>query len=210
MSASEALSEARAHGLSVHLNANGDGLLLESDGDPPDDLVELLRAAKPELIAYLREQHHAADDVPSANSADQQRRLIVARINNSFVSSPLDVCKHCGNGPKPDDPFVQMFVGDDSGAVHHGCWEAWQKADEAKARLALGLGAALAPEPEPNWSLYSEQVRLRRCDSPAADEEGRLRALEFTIRSYCAHHGCDLDTAKATVLAIIAAKGNRS
>ena len=67
--------------------------------------------------------------------------------------------------------------------------------------------------PQPDWGLvYREQVRLRRCDSPAGDEECRLRALEFTVNAYRAHQGraCSLEQAGAAVRAAIATKGKTS
>jgi hypothetical protein len=50
----EILAQAARRGVEVGLNPAGDGLRLWSDGDPPTDLVELLKGAKPELVAHLR------------------------------------------------------------------------------------------------------------------------------------------------------------
>jgi hypothetical protein len=212
MTPAETIAWARSRGVVIALNPAGDGLKLRSKEHAPPDVVAAAKGAKPELVAYLRKRHHAADDVPSANSPDHvpdpQRRLIVGRINDSFVSSPLDVCKHCGGSPKPDDPFVQMFVGDDSGAVHHGCWEAWQEAEDAKARLALGFSAAPAPEPEPDWGLAFNSLR-KQLEGNVSQEEARLRARERTAREYQRLHNVGIDDAARAVDAIIAAKGNR-
>jgi hypothetical protein len=49
----EILAQAARRGVEVGLNPAGDGLRLWSDGDPPTDLVELLKSAKPELVAHL-------------------------------------------------------------------------------------------------------------------------------------------------------------
>jgi hypothetical protein len=50
----EILAQAARRGVEVGLNPAGDGLRLWSDGDPPTDLVELLKGAKPELVAHLQ------------------------------------------------------------------------------------------------------------------------------------------------------------
>jgi hypothetical protein len=51
--------------------------------------------------------------------------------------------------------------------------------------------------------IYREQLRLRRCDSAAADEEGRLRALEFTVNAHMARSGASLAESAAAVRAAI-------
>jgi hypothetical protein len=76
----------------------------------------------------------------------------------------------------------------------------------AEIRIKTPSGAVQTfrkpPEPAPGpdlAALYREQLRLRRCDNAAADEEGRLRALEYTIRLYRLRTGADLESAKRAV-----------
>jgi hypothetical protein len=81
-------------------------------------------------------------------------------------------------------------------------------ATEIRTKTATGAIQTFRRKPEPGLAaVYREQLRLRRCDSAAADEEGRLRALEFTVNAYRSHTGADLEAAKAAVLSAIAAKG---
>jgi DNA polymerase-1 len=50
-------------------------------------------------------------------------------------------------------------------------------------------------------ALYSERLKLSGLD--ANDEEVRLRAREYTVRAYQAHHRCSLDEAKQAVMSAI-------
>ena len=129
MTANEALELARSHGVEVRLNLAGDGLNLEVEADPPLALMNVLRRTKWDIVAALR-QHEI----------DRRRPLITGWINDHFVSTPLGVCRHCGEGARENDPFVHLRCGDDSGDVHTSCQPAWREADETKAGAALGLG----------------------------------------------------------------------
>ena len=97
--------------------------------DPPQALVNVLRRAKWDIVAALRQQE-----------IDRRRPLITRWINDHFTSTPLGVCRHCGEGAREGDTFVRLYCGDDSGDVHTSCQPAWREADEAKACAALGLG----------------------------------------------------------------------
>jgi hypothetical protein len=55
---------------------------------------------------------------------------------------------------------------------------------------------------------YTE--RLKRSGLDANNEEVRLRAREFTVLAYQAHHHCSLEDAKAAVLAAIDARTTRA
>ena len=70
MTPAEILAQAAQRGVEVGLNPAGDGLRLWSDGDPPTDLVELLKSAKPELVAHL---HRRAYDGPLLQSVEAAR-----------------------------------------------------------------------------------------------------------------------------------------
>jgi excisionase family DNA binding protein len=70
-------------------------------------------------------------------------------------------------------------------------------------RLAIELAS------EPDWAaVHSERLTLLLRDVPQAEAEAR--AFEYVVGLYRKHHGCDLETAKAAVLAAIEqrAKGN--
>jgi hypothetical protein len=125
----ETLQLARSYNVEVRLNAAGDGLNLEVEADPPQALMNVLRRTKWDIVAALR-QHEL----------DRRRPLIAGWINDHFVSTPPNICRHCGEGAQEDHIFVRLYCGDDSGDVHTSCQPAWRQAEEAKASAALGLG----------------------------------------------------------------------
>jgi hypothetical protein len=125
MTVDEVLRMANSAGVSVLVD--GYDLVLEHDADPPPNLVAMLRHFKPELVSALRVRQA------------EQRSLITQWVNDNFTSSPAGVCAHCGGGPRSEDPFVLLFVGNDRGEVHASCHPAWLAEREAEARKALGL-----------------------------------------------------------------------
>jgi hypothetical protein len=128
MTVDEALRLARSYGVEVRLTCAGNALRLESDAPPPPGLLAILGRGKWDIIAALRLREA------------EERRRIVQWVADHFTSSPPGLCAHCGNGPRPDDPFVLLFVGNDRGEVHASCHSAWMAQREAEARSALGLG----------------------------------------------------------------------
>jgi hypothetical protein len=126
MTVEEALELARRHGVNVMLD--GDSLHLEADAPPSNGLLAILGRGKWDIVAALRLREA------------EERRRIVQWVNDHFAASPPGVCAHCGGGPRPDDPFVLLFVGNDRGEVHGNCHASWLEQREAQARSALGLG----------------------------------------------------------------------
>ena len=86
MTVEETLELARSHGVEVSLNEAGDGVDLEIEADPPQALVNLLRRAKWGILAALRQRE-----------IDRRRPL----------TTPPDVCRHCGEGAREGDVFVR-------------------------------------------------------------------------------------------------------
>jgi hypothetical protein len=123
----EALNLARSHGVKVVLE--GDSLHLEADAPPPPRLLAVIGRGKWDIVAVLRQREA------------EERRRIVQWINDNFKSSPVGVCAHCGDGPRSEDPFVVLFVGNDRGEVHASCHPAWLDEREAEACRALRLEA---------------------------------------------------------------------
>jgi hypothetical protein len=121
----EALALARSYGVKVTLEDNE--LQLEAEAPPPPGVLAVLGRGKWDIVAVLRQREA------------EERRRIVQWLNDNFTSSPADICAHCGGGPRLDDPYVLLFVGDDRGDVHASCHSAWQAQREAEARRALGL-----------------------------------------------------------------------
>jgi hypothetical protein len=122
----EALEFARRHGVEVRLDGND--LALEADTPPPAGVLAIFGRGKRDIVTALRLRE--AED----------RRRIVQWVNNHLTSSPTGVCAHCGEGPRPEDPFVLLFVGDDQGEVHSSCHSAWIADRESEARRALRMG----------------------------------------------------------------------
>ena len=125
MTVTEALELARSQGVEVTLD--GDELVLKAEAAPPPALLAILGRGKWDIIAALRQRDA------------EERRRIVQWVNDHFAASPVDVCAHCGDGPRSEDPFVLLFVGNDRGEVHASCHPAWLAEREAEACKALGL-----------------------------------------------------------------------
>ena len=111
MTVDEALTSARSYGVEVTLEGNE--LQLEADAPPPPGDLALLGRGKWDIVAALRQRDA------------EERRRVVQWVNDHFASSPAEICAHCGGGPRPDDPFVLLFVGNDRGEVHGSCHSAW-------------------------------------------------------------------------------------
>lgn len=125
MTVTEALQLARLQGVEVTLD--GDELVLEAEAAPPPGLLAILGRGKWDIVAALRLREV------------EERRRVTLWINDHFASSSPGVCAHCGNGPRPEDPFVLPFVGNDRGEVHASCHPLWLTERKAEARRALGL-----------------------------------------------------------------------
>jgi hypothetical protein len=123
----DALQLARDHGVRVRLD--GSDLALEADAPPPQGLLAILSRGKWDIVAALRQREA------------EERRRIVEWVNDRFSSSPIGVCAQCGGGPRSEDPFVLLFVGNERGEVHASCHAAWLAEREAEARRALRLEA---------------------------------------------------------------------
>jgi hypothetical protein len=121
----EALQLARSQGVEVTLD--GDDLVLEAEAAPPPRLLAILGRGKWDIVAALRLREA------------EERRRVIQRIADNFTPSPPGVCAHCGDGPRSEDPFVLLFVGNDRGEVHASCHSAWLAEREAEARRALRL-----------------------------------------------------------------------
>jgi hypothetical protein len=121
----EALELARRHGVEVRLDGND--LELEADEPPPRGVLAVLGRGKWDIVAALRLREA------------EERRRIVQWVNDHFTSSPAGICAHCGCGPRSEDPFVLLFVGNDRGEVHASCHASWLTEREAEARRLLGI-----------------------------------------------------------------------
>jgi hypothetical protein len=106
------------------LEVDGDDLAYEVPDHPVAySIIDVLRRHKPEIVGLLRDE----------------RRAVVRWIADNFRSSPIGHCALCGGGKREDDPFVRVFVGEDRGDLHAGCYRAWVALRESEARAALSI-----------------------------------------------------------------------
>ena len=157
------LDLARSYGVEVRLNAAQDGLRLEFDEDPPQALVNVLKRAKWDIVAALRQRE-----------IDRRRPLTTRWINDHFTSTPLGICRHCGEGAREGDIFVRLYCGNNSGDVHTSCQPAWQEAEEAKAGAALGLA--------PLTGLFDRQFPLLYGIEEARPRDANDAQWDFAMR----------------------------
>lgn len=122
MTPAEILAEAAARGFRVGLNPTGDGLIVWPD-DPPADLVDLLRSAKPQVVAVLQ----------------NERGRINRRIANRLIPWPSDSCLHCRRRILPGQPWIVVSNGEVTARFHEPCRAQWLTEQEALARKELGL-----------------------------------------------------------------------
>jgi hypothetical protein len=121
----DALKLARDCGVRVTLDGND--LALEADAPPPPRLLAVIGRRKWDIVAVLCQREA------------EERRAIVRWINDKFASSPTGVCVHCGDGPRSEDPFVLLSVGNDRGEVHSSFHSTWLAERVREARRALRL-----------------------------------------------------------------------
>jgi hypothetical protein len=214
MSGQQALELACAHGAKLRLNAAGDGLLLETDGDPPADLVEMLQVAKPELVERLRKRRRleAVEATRPPDVSDAHWRSALRGLA-AFVAS--------GHGEKAE---ALGWTRDELYAVP----KLWSQihltgvalliagneviavtATEIRIKTASGSSLAFYRKPEVDYALVFRE-RLKQVGLDAGKEEFQLRAIEHTVAEYRKHHSVDLEAAKAAVLAAITAKAKQT
>jgi hypothetical protein len=112
-----------AHSAGVKVIVDGDDLVIEAISPPPRSVLDALRAWKPEIIKTRR----------------NERRAVIAWINDHFEASPLGECAYCGGVTRTGDPFIALFVGEDRREIHASCHPAWLAQQEADARAALEI-----------------------------------------------------------------------
>ena len=159
MSAAHALSAARAVG--IHLEVDGDDLVLEASAPPSSVMLEVLSQHKAEIVAVLRPDRDgwSADDWQAffderAGIMEFDGRLsraeaeaqalaccIVEWLNRNPTPSAPGRCAWCDRAesnvlPYGVQPGTHIWL-------HAECWPAWQdtrrpEAREALARMGIG------------------------------------------------------------------------
>jgi hypothetical protein len=122
MTAAEILAQASARGFRVSLNHASDGLILWPD-DPPPDLVDLLRSAKPQIVAALK----------------AERGRINHWIAHQIIDWPPTSCLNCRKPIVPGQRWVAVASGEFTARFHQVCHGEWLAQQETLARRALGL-----------------------------------------------------------------------
>jgi hypothetical protein len=121
VSALDVIRIARAAG--AKLTVDGSSLVLEAERPPPPQVFDMLRANKPEVLEFLRDE----------------RRVLIRHIANHFQSAPPGRCAHCGGDRRQTDQLLAIFCGTDHAELHAGCYPAWVARRESEARVALGI-----------------------------------------------------------------------
>jgi hypothetical protein len=156
MSATEALNEARAAG--IHINIEGNDLVLEAPTQPAPALLGLLKANKAGILALLQPSKHgwSAEDWQVLfderaaigeyeNGLTRERAEAIAFetcaatwLNQDPVVSSAGFCVLCGAGDQPNDAVLPYGTTPPGAAwLHGGCWPAWSRARQAEAAAAL-------------------------------------------------------------------------
>jgi hypothetical protein len=123
MTPAEILAAATSRGFRVGLSRTGDGLILWPADDPPADLVELLRGAKPQIVAVLL----------------AERGRINRWIASTLIDWPPTSCLHCRKPIIVGQIWTVVSIGEVTARFHQDCHSAWLAQQEALARKALGL-----------------------------------------------------------------------
>jgi hypothetical protein len=124
MTAAEIVAEALARGFWVELNPARDGLIIWPD-DPPPDLVNLLKRAKPQIVEALR----------------RERARINHWIANQIINGPRNSCLNCRKPIVFGQRWIAVASGEASAHFHEPCHAEWLAKQETAARKAMGLAA---------------------------------------------------------------------
>jgi hypothetical protein len=105
------------------LNAAGTGLSLSADSAPPPEIVDLLRASKSDVVAYIQAER--------------------SRINrwsaDRLIDWPQTRCLHCRKPIIASQAWIPVSNGDVTARFHADCEPKRRAEQEALARRALGI-----------------------------------------------------------------------
>ena len=157
MNAAKLLQSAREAGL--HLQVEGEDLVLEAAAPPPASLIDLLKEHKAEVIGLLCRETHTwstADwlayyderagiaeydgGLPRAEAEALAYAGCVAEwLDQNPVCSSPDRCLQCGEPDHLSDSLTPFGIEPAGPAwLHHRCWDDWQvdRKDTAVAALS--------------------------------------------------------------------------
>jgi hypothetical protein len=211
MTAAEALALAKAHGVTIL--PDGDDLEILADREPDRDLLDAIAVCKAAILAKLREEASAAHH-PLAEAIEAERPPDVTGNQWRIAMRGLRAFIAAGHGDEaerlgwPRDelfrvPPVWARVELCGAALLIGDREVLDVTRDAiRIKTASGAIQAFYRKPEPDFALiYSERRKLILRD--VDPDEAHCRAYDYTISAYRAHHGCNLETAKAAVMAAL-------
>jgi hypothetical protein len=165
MRPAELLAEAQSRGVEVRLTPAGDRLTIAwSEGDPPADLVDLIKVAKPQIVAELRRNTPTArkwrqtfsDNLTTvmrvrklprrAAEKAAYQNVIVEFLNDSMPANcDPNTCLWCRRIEEPGAPLIPLGVGRQTAWLHRDpCADRWRdhRRVEAIAKLAaMGIAA---------------------------------------------------------------------
>ena len=203
MSAGQPLRAARAAG--IHLEVEGDDLLLEAPAPPPTAVLDALSRHKAEIVRIL----HPAKGGWSAEDWRLyfEERAAIAEFDGGLPRAKADVVTWLDRNPAPSAPGrcawcgrsenhapVVPFGTEPGTHLHRECWSEWRKMRQSQARKALtrmGIGdlpdgciaSGCCSHPS-NEHRNSERLNdhWKECETVARDpDEGRRRRC---IRRY--------------------------
>jgi hypothetical protein len=123
----EVIATARHHGVTLTLSADGTGVSLYADAavadDPPADVIELIKAHKPDLVAHLQ----------------MERRRINYWIADKLIDWRPSHCLHCRRPIIAGQAWTAVSNGEANARFHEPCRSQWLIEHEALARKTLGL-----------------------------------------------------------------------
>jgi hypothetical protein len=123
VTAEEILARSKDEGVEVALTATGDGLELLSVGDPPADIVTLLKDAKTEIISRLH----------------MERRMINHWVAAHLIEWPREHCLGCRQPVVVGQEWIDVTNGEARARFHQKCHRVWLANQEALARKTIGL-----------------------------------------------------------------------
>ena len=161
MSAVNALKAARTAG--IHIEIDGNDLLLKATSPPQASILDLLSRHKSGIVVLLRPGRDgwSAEDwqvffderagilefdggLPRPEAEARAFDCCVAAwLNCNFVRSTPGRCLACGDVAHPHDPLVPYGIEPTGHAwLHSRCWSAWhaeRKAEAVAALAAMGI-----------------------------------------------------------------------
>jgi hypothetical protein len=231
MTVDETLQLARSYEVEVRLNAAGDGLDLEITADPPEALMNVLRRAKWDIVATLRQQETEARAnlglEPLADLFERHHPLLWAVEDSRPPDAPNNQWQTALRGLRA---FLAAGHGDAAeaaGWAHNELYSVppvWSRVDQCGVGLLIGDAEVVevaATEirikipvsgsvqtvrraPSIDYGLvYKSRLKQIEGNYPAGSDEPRLRAIEWAVAEYRRNTGADLAAATVAVQAVL-------